>query len=308
MLKQHGYVCNKPRVPKKKFKNRIKDFRQKKNLSQSALAKLLKTSQQQVHRWENGQTINFEMAIVLSKVLGQRPELIFPAFSKLRIDKESLNSPIENSEKIEEAIKKAGFETKESLQWHIRFELRGFKEPFIYEIDVEVARGVKHFLLSSGGEDECNNFKLFETSDGLTVAIKTSELTCCRIMYDYVSLAHEVLEEKKNEIAALHKADQTSIPVAIKADDEDFDTYDSEEDNERCLRIYTVNNDKLYTLSGLDQEELSHFMADLDNGWYNDNPYSELTDEDCEDFLIRNNHVALVEVPFDWYSGAFDDE
>jgi len=293
-------------VAKKKFENRIKEFRLKKKLSQSGLAKLLKTSQQQVQRWENGQTINFEMAVVLSKVLGQRPESIFPAFTKLRISKETLKSPEENSEKIEQAIKKAGFDTKAPLQWHIRLELRGFKKPFIYKIDVEEARGVKNFLLGSGSDDDSNNFKLFETADDLTIAVKTSELTCCRVMYDYVSLEHEVLIEKKDEIEALHREVSLASKSNVAQSDDEFTENDHE--NSRCLKIFTVNNDKLYALSDLDQEELSHFMADLDNGWYKDNPYSRLTDEDGEDFLIRNEHVALVEVPYEWYAEAFDDE
>lgn len=61
-----------------KYENRMKHFRELKNMTQQELAERLGTSVRNVRRWENGETtINVLDAMAISDVLGAPIEDIF---------------------------------------------------------------------------------------------------------------------------------------------------------------------------------------------------------------------------------------
>lgn len=78
----------------------------------------MKTSQQQIQRWEKGQAVNLQWAVVLARVLGQKPEIIFPAFEKVKSTVAKTRTSKMDPEKIESELHKAGFETDAPTYWY----------------------------------------------------------------------------------------------------------------------------------------------------------------------------------------------
>src|ERR1051325_11148656 len=131
----------KSRAPKQRSKvaNKIAAFRQTLKLSQRALAALVGTSQQQIDRIEKGQETGPGIAFAIARALQRRADEVFPDLAGLAQAK----SDAERAE----LFRQAGFESRNlPPTCHLRFEMAGFTEPFIYLVDPQDAERVAESL------------------------------------------------------------------------------------------------------------------------------------------------------------------
>ncbi|MFA7480631.1 MAG: helix-turn-helix transcriptional regulator [Vulcanimicrobiota bacterium] len=165
-------------------KNKIKSLRLRKGLTQTALAKAVGVSQQQIHRFENGISIvKLETAVAIAAALGKTVDAVFPGLSKaykaLRDGMISTGRPPSTDQY--QAIRRKGVEA-DPTDLTIRLLLNGHSEPHIFPISHHDKERLHHILFQ-GFEYEENGFFVFN-SEQHQVAFSLAEVAYCHFLFD----------------------------------------------------------------------------------------------------------------------------
>lgn len=120
------------------MKNKVKQYRQASKLSQSRLAELVGTSQQQIQRLETGRIpIRLDIGTKICNELQQPMSVLFPGSANAikKANDERKSSPYVELDAWKD-VRESGLEP-DMHQWTIKIGLRGYDEPLIYGIAVE---------------------------------------------------------------------------------------------------------------------------------------------------------------------------
>lgn len=162
--------------------NKIREFRVAKGLSQSRLAALVGTSQQQIQRIESGvQTTKAWLAISICNVLGVKLNQAFP-----RIDrpvkaamKRTKRQDVLDQRGLDE-IERAGVDMR-NAQWRFVYELRGGTSGFFWVAHAEMER-LKEFL-HDDDEDLAGEFFVFDSLE-FRVAVNPAHILHAQLLFD----------------------------------------------------------------------------------------------------------------------------
>lgn len=100
--------------------NRVRALRKAKNLTQGALAKLAKTSQQQIARIEGGQATRIDVAARISKALGAELGAVFP---RAALPLRALKTTGELKDNVRDRLGDAGIDA-DAVVWRVQFILK----------------------------------------------------------------------------------------------------------------------------------------------------------------------------------------
>ena len=179
------------------MKNRIRKFREKKGLSQRQLAQLLGTSQQQIQRYEVGNSpVRMDIAMHLTAVLGVGANELFPGirapFAKLR-----KQGGVPNRADVDKALRAGGVETDPTL-WTVDMTLRGGMRRH-YRISVADKDRLKRDLQTlSFDEKDDSPFFWFESTD-YSVTVNLEHVLACQILFDFHLSETETKMEESSE-------------------------------------------------------------------------------------------------------------
>lgn len=255
------------------MKNRIRELREKKKLSQRQLASLAKTSQQQLQRIESGkQTARLDLANNICQVLGFSMRDVFPeakaalAKAKAKLSGDEAQSFLNNPD-LQDELAASGIES-DPREWTFKYLFRNGAQGAL------PIAGKEYRRLFSAVQDSSpfNPFVLFDTPTA-RVALNRKYLVFSQFLYDFPQ------PEITNEDSVVHRiAVLTSAlpePLYFEADP---DTEDLDADAEA---------------EGVQLQDIFYFLET----WSEDDQLITFEDIDGERAFFRNADVAMVSVP-----------
>ncbi|QSQ17466.1 helix-turn-helix transcriptional regulator [Myxococcus landrumensis] len=263
--------------------NNVRTLREKAGLTQSALAKAVGTSQQQVHRIEQGQAARIDVALRICHALGAPMEKVFPKTRATlrRLAKEGPENVVEkilHDPKAQESLGREGIDA-DPAQWMLKLQLLSGVTR-VYNIS-----GPEHkrlwSILQDGGEPlEQVSFMVFET-EKLTVAVNRRAMSYAHLLFDAGFMAKE--DEDVMGVSVYFLNQTEPLELDVEADDPPGDADEEDEGQFRNLLL----------VLDLPVARQQVFV---------------ITDVDGETAFIRAENVALIEIPRDLTEGAPDLE
>jgi transcriptional regulator with XRE-family HTH domain len=252
--------------------NRIRKFREQKQLSQRALAKILGTSQQQIQRYEVGASpVRLDFAIRLSKALDVEAVQLFPEIKRpLAKLRNSKNEP--NEEDMDEALRAGGVEADPTV-WTAKMVFRGGVERK-YRISVSDKTRLENILREwheELPEPPGGPFFYFRSTKCCALA-NLDHLIACHILFDAPFEEREIEEPYgKVDVWLLSRTE----PLSFEIDPNDQQDLDAEE----------IENQSGFA---------ANFLMGLDQfGYYRS--FAEFRDTDGETAYFRTGDIMLVE-------------
>jgi transcriptional regulator with XRE-family HTH domain len=285
-------------------KNRIKEFRKRADLSQAGLAKRVGTSQQQVQRWENGQQVRIDFAGKIAEALGHSIQDVFPGIAKIKL-KEPRTKKEKEAEKrfdpaLEKSLSEAGLTAHaHQVTWYLRLELKGFKDCVVFPVPEAEAKRVRNLLMNLDEDEPRSSFFVFETFKGLTVAANARELLACRILWDGTVGVEAPNRNDSTDPDSDEEADEEESEASRRDDPDGIDL--------TVCGIHTIGNAHRYYFHDTYPTEMRDLFNEFEDGEYM-SPFTYLTDEDGEGFLLRRDNVALAYVPSDWQAAPGEED
>jgi transcriptional regulator with XRE-family HTH domain len=249
--------------------NRVKKFRSAQKLSQHDLAKLAKTTQQQIQSVEAGaQVVRLEVAAAIAVALGKPLEMVFPAI------KQSLKAVYKaglghlKDDDILQAEDEAGIDIDPRV-WTFRFLLKNG-----IHRDVNIS-GAERVRLWERLQIVDRGFYVFDTA-AERIALNSRHVVLWHFLFDPVNLAPKA--EEKTDASRLHLNIWNAYaaepwPLFVDPDELEFGSEDADEDAPLQGLFFDLE-------SCMDDEELFN-----------------ITDEDGETAFFRVSHVSMVSVP-----------
>ena len=252
--------------------NRIRKFREQKQLSQRALAKILGTSQQQIQRYEVGASpVRLDFAMRLSKALDVEAVQLFPEIktplAKLR---KSKNNPTE--EDMDEALRAGGVEPDPTV-WTAKMMLRGGVERK-YRISVSDKRRLEN-ILSEWHED------LPEPPGGPFFYFRSTK--CCALVnLDHLLACHILFDAPFEEPETEEPYGKVDVWLVSGTEPLNFEI---DPDDQQDLEAGEIENESGFAAS---------FLMGLDQfGYFRS--FAEFRDIDGETAHFRTRDIMLVE-------------
>jgi transcriptional regulator with XRE-family HTH domain len=279
------------------YRNRIRHFRQKNNLSQRQLAVAVGTSQQQIQRYETESPVEFHMAVTLANILKTPLAKLFPESKAIvqKISNERDPREVLSDPEINKGFLKAGIEVDPCV-WTARVVVRGGdpQRPRLYPIHVHDKDRVGHYLewgyqgsVEAKQSDEEARFFVFDAGDR-TVAVNMDHLILWQNCWDPPRMetmdppAHRNNESEDSAedeefscVIHVYLADYNEpLKFDVDADDEQRENLDEDEGEFRDL---------LFTLDS--EPEKDSFIS--------------FTDQDGETVHLRVRDIAMLEIAKD---------
>jgi len=190
------------------YRNRLRQFRENKGVSQRQLAATVGTSQQQIQRYETGSPVKLNMAVALAKGLDTTLDKLFP---ESRSSLKKLSSKVDPSQalsdpEIEKGLLEAGIQL-DPYEWTARVVVRGGdpQQPRLYPFSVSDRNRVNHYLdwgyqgsVEAKQADEDAKFFLFDAGDR-TVAVNMDHLIFWQSLWDRPGPAHPTSTAQRNK-------------------------------------------------------------------------------------------------------------
>jgi transcriptional regulator with XRE-family HTH domain len=274
------------------MENNVKQYRLEMKLSQSRLAELVGTSQQQIQRLETGRApIRLDIGEKICKALQQPMDVLFLGSEKAerKADRERKSSDFLELEAWED-MRESGLEPDPRV-WTIEIGLQGHDTPLFYNISPrEKARIYKDIQSEEDAHPEVCRFVVLESTERM-LAINLRELNYCHFQFE------------RTDVADL-------IDTSLEASEADthFDPI-------RAL-IYQVGGGKPLSLylevddQFEDDGEMGQcrgFFYELEHDCSNSRRLC-LEDNDGETIFIRVGNLALLDVPLFVLEGEEDDD
>jgi transcriptional regulator with XRE-family HTH domain len=275
-------------------KNRVREYRNRKGLTQRELAAAAKTSQQQVQRVEAGSTPRFDLALRLCGALETPLDRLFPSTKSAltaaqRKGKQKFTDFLEDPE-LEQQMEKAGIDMDHAA-WTMKYRLRGGMSGFLTLAGPERKR-VWNSVNSNIGDNDTVPFVIFDSGDR-TIAINRRHLLYCHFLFDapYEHLiendgdAEQVTDDEDEEQDGTLMVYMTDVPEPIS-----FQVDPDSRDMNSSLEEVGVD-DRTW--------QLQTFLFDLDTWDSQDEPHAtrSFLDGDGETAFFRLADVAMVSVP-----------
>jgi DNA-binding XRE family transcriptional regulator len=259
-------------MPEKK--NRIKQFRHAKGLSQRALADLCGISQQHLQRLEvEVSPIRLELAIRLSDALQASIEAVFPALSPVLT--KFPGKKLKSNDACQ-ALETAGVEL-EGVVWVAKFGLRGG-----CAVDFTLSSADQRRLdanLTDFEDEPMSRFFWFH-SERYSVVVNLMHTVYFRLMFHSPGIPlhpEESMVEGAPSILVWMNGQQESLSFQSVPDEPEPDD-DDDEDND-----------------GFGQ--LQQMLIELDGGMSNEGGFVSFMDDDGEWVYLRVADIAMIAVP-----------
>jgi DNA-binding XRE family transcriptional regulator len=252
------------------MKNRLRMIREKRRLSQSALAQAAGTSQQQIQRIEVGrQTVRLDLAFKICHALNSKIEEIFPQTRKLMKglksnSEEEYVDKILNDEKIEREAAKAGIDLNPAFNF-IKIGFRTSTKSEIFQISS--ADKTRLWSAIQQIDDSKTDFFVFDTPNSVG-AIGLNHVSFCHFLFDY-NVAQK--EESMEEVRVLLSNSSRDLTFRVEPDTGDPDDPESNGDFKTILELMELD---------MEGSHMFHFV-----------------DEDGETVFLRADSICIMEVP-----------
>jgi len=250
------------------MKNRLKQIRIQRKLSQRKLADAVGTSQQQIQRIETGKiAARLDIANRLSVVLGEPLNAIFPGSGKVikKLDTEFKTSRYIPTKTYSE-LSNLGIEADSAI-WHFKILLRGHEDELIFEISPAERRRMFGAVQQEG---EALSFVVFDTSDA-RIAVNLAEMVYCHFLFDV-----GVISEKSEE------GEDSGVEIYFSGSPKRFD--------------FEPEVDRADPEEEGDEGDFGNIFWSLDLDPASHERY-RFTDVDGEDVFLRAGDLALLKVP-----------
>jgi transcriptional regulator with XRE-family HTH domain len=250
--------------------NNIKKIRTAQGLSQRTLAKLAKTSQQQIQRIEAGkQTARLEVVVSICHALGETIDKVFPGTKKLLKKVNALPGAEDawvalTDPAHEDEFEKAGIDSDPAI-WTLKLLMTGGIEHCI-QIPAPEKKRLFQVLQS-----ETDDFVLFSSLTS-QVALNTRHLLFWHFLFDAPILVAKE-EEESNAVSVWFAGVHDPVTLGMEPD-----TAEMDEGEDRADQLQSA-------LSFLEIDGNSEDMR------------ISLVDEDGEEAFFRAPKISLFEVP-----------
>lgn len=265
--------------------NKVRKFRIKAGLTQTALAKVVGTSQQQIHRVEQGQSAKIDLALRICHALSAPMETVFPKTrATLRRlggkTAEKVLAEIVHDSDVQDSLGEAGIDA-DPAQWTLKLQLSSGATR-LYSVSGPERRRLWTVLQEGSCSPEQVNFAVFET-ETQTVALNRAAMAYGHLLFDAPFNATKEQLEGGMSVFFLNQADP--VVFDVEPDDAPGEIEDPDETQLRRLLFGLntyVGNDEVFVI----------------------------TDVDGETAFIRAANVALIEISKDLTDAPadFDDE
>jgi DNA-binding XRE family transcriptional regulator len=236
--------------------NLVKEFREKRGLSQRKLAEKAETYQQQIQRIEAGvQVARLDLAVKIATALGAPLEAIFP---KSQTHKGAFGDLAESPIELDGALRTIMYRLRGGFEGLLAVSLR----------DWERVKSILHHYWGGGKENDRNpGFVVFD-SQGQRVAINLSHLLYARFLFD----PHGKMEEQADDSgrARFFLSDGATLEAGIEPEGEG-------EDGERV-------------------GQFQRMFAYLDLDGAQNHPVLSFVDEDEERAFVAADAVSMISV------------
>lgn len=249
-------------------RNRIRELRARKGISQRGLASMVGTSQQQIQRVEAGtQAVRFDMALRICAALAEKMEKVFPgtqrALARSQSESQSLEQMIQD-QSFSEEMERVCVDV-DAVHWYVKFRLRGGGEKIFGVSSLEKDR----LLDAVQGSDRL--FVVFD-SGGYRLALNKEHVTYWHFIFEAYPEDGPAEEEPEEVVVRVFLADG-SVPLEF-----DVDRDEPEEAEEDDIGQFAA---LLMIAESCERDEIFGFM-----------------DADGETVYLRANDVAMMQVPF----------
>jgi len=271
------------------MKNKIKLFREKKEMSQRSLAEKVGISQQHIQRLETGsQTIRLDLAIRICKALDSTLETIFPEskgfLKKLPItSKEEFIHAITHDEEVINAANEADIDVS-PFNNYINVGIKSFKEEFIFSINSHEVNRLWAKLINNNSQDYIPFF-VFETPIS-TVILNLNQIVYCHLLFDSGDVEEE---DYPQEVRLLLPSLQKELKFEVNADKGNFEGFEDLKDED------------------FEMNQFSIFLADAEDIIEKDQ-FIHFTDFDGETIILKAEEIGLMEIPLWVTHPGIEDE
>lgn len=249
--------------------NCVKKFRTAQKLSQRELAKLAKTSQQQIQRVETGaQVVRLDLATAIAVALGKPLEMVFPAIKKsLKALNKAGLGPLKDDE-VRQAEDEAGIDIDPRV-WTFRVLLKNGVHRDVAISGAEKARLWERLHILDRG------FYVLDTA-AERIALNSRHVVLWQFLFDPINIAPKADEKTDANRLPLNIWNAYAAepwPLFVDPDVEEFGPEDADE-----------------------HAPLQGLFFDLEQ-CMDDDQLFYITDEDGETAFFRVGHVSMVSVP-----------
>ncbi len=264
------------------YKNNIRKFRTKKELTQKMLAERVDTSQQQIQRVESGaQSVRFDLAGKIAKALGENIDTIFPALKKpLAAAKKSKTlelGPYFCDPNDRESFEKEGFDM-DARHWIFRVRLRNGLEKDFHISGQDKTR--LRNMLDGRSYDEPIHWVCFNALDK-NICLNMEYASFCHFLFEPdvpASATEENSEDLPLEVQVLFANDVAATSFRVEPDRKDLSDETVAYYEDVQLQNITSN---------------AEFIPDAGDAWF------KFVDEDGEEVFLQAKEVALITIPLE---------
>jgi transcriptional regulator with XRE-family HTH domain len=267
------------------YKNLIKQFREKKGMSQRQLAAAIGVSQQQIQRFEAGTPVKLDVALSLAQSLDVPVAKLFPGSGKAIHQIQIKGGPALEDSENEEQLLKVGIEIDPAV-WSARVVVRGGdpKKPICYRINVHDKKRLEdgYLVAAPFGDDDADQsankstFFVFDAGDR-RVAVNMDHVIFWQNCFDY----GRVVEREGGERFT------SRVNVYLAGAKEPMEFFNIESDPEE-------NQSE----DGLDEGPFRDLLCTLDMD-PEKRTYIHFEDEDAEEAYFRVGDIAILEIAKD---------
>lgn len=263
--------------------NRIRQYREKKALSQRQLAEAVGTSQQQIQRIEAGvQAVRLDIAAHIAAVLGEPIDAVFPAARKALKRSRTANVPLwemRHDRQLAGLMEGAGIDLEPEV-WTLKLWLRG--------------HGSFDFLISGIEQKRLRSLlRETESSDFIVFDARTERVAVNRNH----TQAWQFLWEPPNRIDSI---DEERVYMNVLL------THQSEPLHLETKPDTAVLGPESAENAGDRSSELQEIFVDLETAWGESDTLITFEDVDGEEIFIRASEIVLLSVPLSDVEPAID--
>ena len=287
-------------------KNKVKALRRKANLSQSELAALCRTSQQQIARIESGsQNTRYALALNIAEALGNTVETVFPKAQRATLAFKKL-SPQEKSQtalgetEITKKFEAAGIDVDPRHHFFQGSLTNG--QSFLYSID----SATREFLRPLFREKSPDQFIIFDSNNH-------------RVVLNRDCISYVLLGYESHPITSVTSNDETGLEEGEGSVD-----LESTDGIEASIKVHLTSRSKPFVWEvEYDQavNDLNPEMGPLNDLMFwidkydssdDDAPNFYFVDVDGDEVFVRPQALMLMTLPLaalgDWEALDDDDE
>ena len=199
------------------MENNIRTLRVAKGLSQTELAEMIGTSQQQIQRIEAGrQAIRLDLALGVAEALGQRLERIFPAAADA-LEGRRMTSSADREWAIQgrrEELEASGIEPGNGVWW-IQPRLRCGAEPLLL---VDKAEWDRLFSCLQDNPQQCDSPMLGLRTRTHEVVINRSHIVSCEMGFDVGDQDYQI-DLSDSAVQVWTTGSPEPVKIDVKPDD-----------------------------------------------------------------------------------------